>query len=432
MSAAGEPPVPADARVAVVGLGYVGLPLAVAFADAGFRVLGLDVDPVKCARINDGCSVTPDVPDDVVAGHVQAGRLRATPDFAEVADAALISICVPTPLSKSKDPDISYIVRATEDLLPHVRPGTVVVLESTTYPGTTREILLDRFEQAGLVVGRDVYLAFSPERVDPGNETWTIRNTPKVLGGLTEECGRRAEAFYARAIGTIVRVSCAETAEMAKLLENTFRAINIGLVNELAMVCGKLGLDVWEVIDAAATKPFGFMPFRPGPGLGGHCIPIDPLYLSWKMRLLDYKVRFIDLADEVNSGMPAYVVARAQALLNDHGKAVNGSRVLLLGVAYKADIDDVRESPALDLWQMLGALGADLSYHDPHVPGFTLGEETVKGLSAEEALAGTFDLILIATGHAIVDHGRFADLGVPVLDTRNVLPGRRDAHVHRL
>ncbi len=343
-----------------------------------------------------------------------------------------MSICVPTPLSKSKDPDISYIVEACDQIVPHVKKGAVVVLESTTYPGTTREIIVPRFEQAGFVVGRDLFLAFSPERVDPGNSRWGIKNTPKVVGGVTEECGRRAAALYRKAIDSIVLVSSSDAAEMVKLLENTFRAINIGLVNELAMVCNRLGLDVWEIIEAAATKPFGFMPFRPGPGLGGHCIPIDPLYLSWKMRTMNYRVRFIDLADEVNSSMPDYVVERAVRILNDAGKPVRGSRVLLLGIAYKADIDDVRESPALDLWEKLAGLGAEVLYHDPMVPEFEFQGDLRESLPFAEIRSAAFDLILLVTAHSDVDYAALVDLGVPILDTRNALAAHQAPHVHGL
>ena len=418
--------------MAVVGMGYVGLPLAEAFADAGFRVVGLDISVDKCAHINSGRSVTPDVSDESVQTLVESGRLRATTDFSVVSEVELISICVPTPLSKSKDPDISYIVKACESLLPHVSKGTTVVLESTTYPGTTRDVILERFEWAGFELGKDIFLAFSPERVDPGNETWNIKNTPKVVGGLTAECGKRAQDYYSKALEKVVLVSCAEAAEMVKLLENTFRAINIGLVNELAMVCDRLGLNAWEIIDAAATKPFGFLPFHPGPGLGGHCIPIDPLYLSWKMRTMDYKVRFIELADEVNSAMPHYVVGRAQEILNDLEKSLKGSRILILGMAYKADVDDVRESPALDLYEILSGKGVEISYYDPHVSSFRFASDVIEAVPLETALSKEHDLILVATGHTSVDYDAFADLGIPVLDTRNCLGHRDDAHIHPL
>ncbi len=419
-------------RMAVLGLGYVGLPLATVFAEAGFRVLGLDIDPSKVDRINRGLSVTLDVKDETVSSLISEGLLEASCEFERVGEAELVSICVPTPLSKSKDPDISYIVKALEDIVPHVSRGTVLVLESTTYPGTTRDIILPRFRERGFEVGKDLFLAFSPERVDPGNPEWGIKNTPKVLGGVTEECGNRAAELYGLALDRIVKVSCAEAAEMVKLLENTFRAINIGLVNELAMVCNRLNLDVWEIIDAAATKPFGFMPFKPGPGLGGHCIPIDPLYLSWKMRTLDYRVRFIDLADEVNSAMPQYVVERATAILNDQAKPVRGSRILILGMAYKPDIDDVRESPALDLWDRLDELGARLFYHDPFVRNFRHGKRVVEGLSFEETMDRDFDLALIVTDHRGVDYEALASRGFPILDTRNVFGNRGLPHVHGL
>ena len=417
--------------MAVVGLGYVGLPLATVFAEAGFKVIGLDISEKKVERINRGRSVTPDVPDSLVKALIDSGALVASTDFSLVKDAALISICVPTPLSKSKDPDISYIMDACDMLSAHVSKGSVVVLESTTYPGTTREVILPSFA-AKFTIGEDIFLAFSPERIDPGNPTWNVKNTPKVLGGLTEECGKRALALYEKALDKVILLSSAETAEMVKLLENTFRATNIGLVNELAIVCNRLGLSVWEIIDAAATKPFGFMPFRPGPGLGGHCIPIDPLYLSWKMRTLDYKVRFIDLADEVNSEMPQYVLRRVTEILNKDKKAVNGTSILLLGVAYKKDVDDVRESPAIDLLESLEELGARLSYYDPHVPEFEHGDKCYRGITLEEALNTTFDLILIATDHSCVDYQPFADLERAILDTRGILEGAKKPWVHSL
>ncbi|MFQ5503903.1 MAG: nucleotide sugar dehydrogenase [Planctomycetota bacterium] len=419
-------------RTAVVGLGYVGLPLAVTFAKAGFEVLGIDSSKERVAEVQAGKAATPDVAAGELAALVETGRITASLDFAEVRGAELVSICVPTPLSKSKDPDISHIVSACESLAPYLSEGTVVVLESTTYPGTTREIILPRFESEGFTVGEDLFLAFAPERVDPGNPDWNIANTPKVLGGVTEACGRKARELYSRALDEVHSVSSAEAAEMVKLLENTFRSVNIGLVNELAMVCERLGVSVWEVIEAASTKPFGFMPFRPGPGLGGHCIPIDPLYLSWKMRTLDYKVRFIDLADEVNSSMPAWVIGRVTHILNLSAKALRGSRILVLGVAYKANVDDVRESPAIVLYEKLGRLGAELQYHDPHVPRFDLEERTVEGIGLDAALAGRFDLILIVTAHDRVDHDAFADLRIPVLDARNALRGRHEPHIHRL
>jgi UDP-N-acetyl-D-glucosamine dehydrogenase len=418
--------------MAVIGMGYVGLPLAAAFAAAGYRVIGLDISEEKCAKIMSGRTVTPDVPDAEVKQIVDAGLLEASADFSRVAEADLISICVPTPLGKHKDPDISYIVTACDSIVPHVKKGCTVVLESTTYPGTTREVILAKFEEAGFTVGEDFFLAFSPERVDPGNETWHIRNTPKVVGGITETCTEKACAFYRAAIEKVVPMRSAEHAEMVKLLENTFRSINIGLVNELALVCNRLDLNVWDIIEAAATKPFGFMPFRPGPGLGGHCIPIDPLYLSWKMKTLDYKVRFIDLADEVNSGMPLYVVQRVGAILNQERKAINGSKILLLGIAYKKDVDDVRESPALDVFEELRQLGADVEFHDPFVPSFRFVEETIEGTTREDALQRDYDLMIVTTDHSDVDYGAFLERKIPVLDTRNALRGSDAAHVHGL
>ena len=418
--------------MAVVGLGYVGLPLATVFADAGVRVIGLDVAQGKVDRIMSGRSVTPDVEDADVARLIDSGMLVATTDFSKVAEAGLVSICVPTPLRKSRDPDISYIVSACEALVPHVQKGTAVVLESTTYPGTTREIILPRFEEAGFTLGEDLYLSFSPERIDPGNAKWNIKNTPKVVGGLTRTCGEMAQAFYARALDDVIVVRDAETAEMCKLLENTFRSVNIGLVNELAMVCNRLGISAFEVIEAAATKPFGFMPFRPGPGLGGHCLPIDPLYLSWKMRMLDYKVRFIDLADEVNTSMPAYVVQRAQDILNDEAKALKGSRVLVLGLAYKRDVDDVRESPALDLFDEFSKKGASVVYHDPWVPSYRHKGVDIQGLSTDEAMDADVDLMVVATDHSNVDYAAFAARGVPMLDTRNALGSDASGNVHQL
>ena len=356
-----------EARVGIVGVGYVGLPLAVVFAEAGFHVTGFDLSADRVAQINAGNSYIADIPQATIARLRAEGRIAATTDYALLAEMDAISICVPTPLRKTRDPDISFIVNVTEQIARYLRPGQVIVLESTTYPGTTREVILPQLQASGLEVGRDYFLAFSPERVDPGREDWTTYNTPKVMGGVTPACLAVAKALYEQAIQRVVPVSSPEAAEMVKLLENTFRAVNIGLVNEVLLMCDKLGMDVWEVIDAAATKPFGFMKFTPGPGLGGHCIPIDPLYLSWNLKTLNYTARFIDLASEVNTDMPRYWVQRVQDALNDAGKAVKGSRVLVLGVAYKKDVDDVRESPALDIMHLLIEKGADVVYHDPHV-----------------------------------------------------------------
>jgi UDP-N-acetyl-D-glucosamine dehydrogenase len=357
------------ARVAILGLGYVGLPLAVVFADAGFEVIGIDPDQRKVDSIRNGVSHIQDVPTEQVARLVAAGKLHATTDFSVLGQADAVSICVPTPLRKTGDPDLSFILSATEELAKYMHRGMVVVLESTTYPGTTREVLLPKLgEEKGLTAGVDFFLAFSPERVDPGRLDWTTINTPKVIGGITLDCSEVSAAWYAQALQKVVSVSSAEVAEMAKLLENTFRMINIGLVNEMALMCDRLGVDVWEVIDAAATKPFGFMKFTPGPGLGGHCIPIDPLYLSWKLRALNYTARFIELASEINTNMPRYVVGKVQDGLNEFGKPIKGSRVLVLGAAYKPDIDDLRESPALDVIGLLEHKGAAVEYQDPNIP----------------------------------------------------------------
>jgi UDP-N-acetyl-D-glucosamine dehydrogenase len=353
-------------HMAVLGMGYVGLPLATVFAEAGFRVTGIDPDQEKIKALSEGRSYIKDVPTEQLASLVASGKLSGTTDFSVLEEVDAVSICVPTPLRKTGDPDLSFIFSVTEQLARFLHPGMVIVLESTTYPGTTREILLPKLtEISGLTVGKDFFLAFSPERVDPGRSDWTTLNTPKVIGGITEDCCEVSSRWYCQALQTVVPVSSTEVAEMAKLLENTFRMINIGLVNEMALMCDRLDVDVWEVIDAAATKPFGFMKFTPGPGLGGHCIPIDPLYLSWKLRALKYTAHFIELASEINTGMPRHVVGKVQDALNIAGKALNGSRVLILGVAYKPDIDDLRESPALDVIGLIKQKSAEVLYHDP-------------------------------------------------------------------
>lgn len=410
-----------SARVGIVGVGYVGLPLAAVFGAAGLRVTGVDASAERVAAINAGRSYIDDVPTDVVTQLRADGLLDATTDFDVLAELDAISICVPTPLRKTRDPDISAILAVTEQIAHRLRPGQLIVLESTTYPGTTREVILPRLDASGLKVGTDYFLAFSPERVDPGRTDWTTHNTPKVIGGVTPACLDVARALYETAIERVVPVSSPEVAEMVKLLENTFRAVNIGLVNEVLLMCDKLGLDVWEVIDAAATKPFGFMKFTPGPGLGGHCIPIDPLYLSWKLKTLNYTARFIDLASEVNTDMPRYWVQKVQDALNDAGRAVRGSRVLVLGVAYKRDVDDVRESPALDIIHLLDEKGALVTYHDPHVP-----EVQVEGLhmrcepNLDEAL-GVADCVIIVTDHSAYDWRQVARHAQRVVDTRGVL-----------
>ncbi len=411
-----------DALFGIVGLGYVGLPLAVELADAGFRVLGFDVQQKVVDGLNAGHSHVKDVSDAELQAVLNAGRLSATTDMLRLAEPDAVSICVPTPLSKFKDPDVSYMVAATEAVKRTLRRGQVIILESTTYPGTTREILLPALESTGLTVGEDFFLAFSPERVDPGNSTYGTRNTPKVVGGITADCRRVAVALYQPAIETLVPVSTTEAAELVKLLENTFRSVNIGLVNEMAIVCDKLGVDVWEVIEAAATKPFGFMKFLPGPGLGGHCIPIDPHYLAWKMRGLNYKTRFIDLAGELNTEMPLFWVRKLAQALNDQGKAVRGASVLVLGVAYKRDIEDIRESPALDIIRLLKGQGARVSYFDPHVPAFSEDGHEFRSVPLTPETAAAADCIMIVTDHTAVDYRMIKRTARLVVDTRNVMP----------
>jgi UDP-N-acetyl-D-glucosamine dehydrogenase len=419
-----------SATVAVVGLGYVGLPLAMEFARAGFRVIGYDVNQRTVDGLSAGRSHIQDVSSEDVARFVNNGRFLATTQESKLAEADAVSIAVPTPLVKTRDPDMSFVLAASDAIARHSHPGLLIVLESTTYPGTTRELMLPRLEEKGLVVGRDVFLAFSPERIDPGNEHWNTRNTPKVVGGITPACTEVAATLYNTCIERTVPVSSTETAELVKLLENTFRSVNIGLVNEMAIVCDKLGVDVWEVISAAGTKPFGFMKFTPGPGIGGHCIPLDPHYLAWKMRTLNYKTRFIDLASEINSAMPDYVVEKVGQALNDRKKSVNGSRVLVIGVAYKRNIDDMRESPALDVMRLLEERGAVVTYHDPFVP--TLREdghvhESV-ALTAE-ALRGS-DAVVIVTDHDVIDYQLIVDTAPVVIDTRNATVRTRKGHAH--
>lgn len=412
------------ARIAILGLGYVGLPLAVVFGEAGFNVTGIDPDARKVDSLNKGVSYIPDVKTEAIAALVKSGNLTATTDFAVLKEMDAVSICVPTPLRKTGDPDMSYILSATEELAKYVHKNMVVVLESTTYPGTTREVLLPMLtEKSGLKVGEDIYLAFSPERVDPGREDWTTINTPKVMGGITEACAEVATAWYAGAIQTVFTVSSAEAAEMAKLLENTFRMINIGMVNELAIMCERLGVDVWEVIDAAATKPFGFMKFTPGPGLGGHCIPIDPLYLSWKMKALNYNARFIDLASEINTNMPRYVVNRVLEAMNDRGKTLKGSKVLVLGAAYKPDIDDMRESPTLDVIGLLQNKGAQVEYHDPYIPHIHHEFDGWEMDSVKDMMKAVreSDAVVIVTNHSEYDYTAIVDAAQFVFDSRNAL-----------
>ncbi len=411
-----------EAQVGVIGLGYVGLPLAVEFTEAGFTVLGFDVATAKVEGVNRGQSHIPDIADGRLATAAKTGRLAATGDFSRLADVDAACICVPTPLNKTGDPDVSYIMSVTESIQQTIHPGQLIVLESTTYPGTTRELLLPALAQAaGLVVGRDFFLAFSPERVDPGNTEWGISNTPKVVGGITPVCAEVARALYSKIIERVIVVSSTEAAELVKLLENTFRSVNIALANEMQVVCDKLGVDVWEVIDAAATKPFGFMRFTPGPGLGGHCIPIDPHYLSWKMKTLDYKTRLVELASEINAEMPRYVVEKAANVLNESGKPVKRSRVLVVGVAYKRDADDTRESPALDIIRLLAAKGAEVVYHDPLVPSLREEGQPLESVPLDEELLADMDVIVIVTDHSGIDYELIRSSGRPVVDTRDVL-----------
>jgi UDP-N-acetyl-D-glucosamine dehydrogenase len=412
-----------DVVVGVVGLGYVGVPLAVEIAKAGIHVVGFDVKRSVVEGMNRGESHIQDVPTSALGPLVTAGLIEATMDTSRMAECDAVSICVPTPLSKTRDPDISFILEASQMVGETLRRSQLIVLESTTYPGTTREVLLPTLESTGLRVGEDFFLCFSPERVDPGNPTWRTGNTPKVIGGITTACRDVGLALYRRFIDTMVSVSSTEAAELTKILENTFRAVNIGLVNETAIIADRLGVDVWEVIDAAATKPFGFMKFTPGPGLGGHCIPVDPHYLSWKMRTLNYRTRFIELASEINAEMPLFVVDKVRAALNKRRKAVNGSRVLLLGVAYKKDIDDVRESPALDVLRLLQADGAHVTYHDPMVP--TIQEMHAELASVEltdEALTSA-DAAVILTDHSSMPYERIVRLSDVLVDARNVTAG---------
>jgi UDP-N-acetyl-D-glucosamine dehydrogenase len=424
------------ARIGILGLGYVGLPLAVVFAEAGFDVIGIDPDARKVDSLNKGVSYIPDVETEKLAKLVSAGKLKGTTDFSVLKDVQAASICVPTPLRQTGDPDMSFIMSATESLAKYMHKGMVVVLESSTYPGTTREVLLPMLaEKNGLKVGEDCFLAFSPERVDPGRTDFTTLNTPKVVGGLTEACGEVTAAWYGAALEHIHLVSTAEAAEMAKLLENTFRMVNIGMVNELAIMCGRMGVDVWEVIDAAATKPFGFMKFTPGPGLGGHCIPIDPLYLSWKMKAYQYTAHFIELASDINTNMPRYVVTRILEAMNDRGMTVKGSHCLVLGAAYKPDIDDIRESPALDVIGLLQKKGATVEYHDPFIPTLKTHEDvTMHSVPDLMAAVRASDCVVIVTNHSSYDYKAILEAAKFIYDSRNALGkmGKASPKVERL
>ena len=409
-----------DLTVGVVGLGYVGLPLSVEIARSGLRAVGFDVDPEVVDGINSGASHIEDVTAEELAEVLATGRLEATIDMARLAECDAISISVPTPLSKTQDPDVSFVIAASEAVAAALRPGQLVVLESTTYPGTTREVLLPALEGTGLKVGEDFFLCFSPERVDPGNQVWKTKNTPKVIGGVTPACNEAGLAVYERFIDTMVAVSSTEAAEMVKILENTFRAVNIAMVNEVALIADRLDVDVWEVIEAAATKPFGFMKFTPGPGLGGHCIPVDPHYLAWKMRTLNYRTRFIELASEINAEMPEFVVGKVRSALNARKKAVNGARILVLGVAYKRDVNDVRESPALDIIGLLAADGAEVNYHDPFVPDLAEDGANLSSIPLTDQALTEADAVVIVTDHTDVDYARVLEQAAVVVDARHV------------
>lgn len=409
-----------EAKIGVVGLGYVGLPLAVEFAEVGYSVIGIDLNETKVRQLNDGSSYIPDIPSERLRPLVEGGRFRASADYDDLRQADAISIAVPTPLRKTKDPDMSYVIEAVDRVSEICHEGMLIVLESTTYPGTTQELIVPKVESKGFRVGENIFVAFSPERIDPANPTYGVRNTPKVVGGVTNACTEVATALYSAAVNEVVPVSSPMTAEMVKLLENTFRAVNIGLVNEVALMCDKLGIDVWEVIRAAASKPFGFMPFYPGPGLGGHCIPVDPHYLSWKLKTLNYNARFIELASEINTSMPLYVVEKVTQALNDVSKPVRGSRIVVLGVAYKRDVDDVRESPALDVISLLQHRGAQVAYHDPYVARIRLeNDEIMERSPYSDSLLGSSDCVVIITDHSAYDWMHVLEHSPIIVDTRN-------------
>ena len=409
------------ARIAVLGLGYVGLPMCVEFARAGFQVQGVDSDASRVAQLRQGRSYILDLPDEVL--HSIQNNFHAGTDFAVLADSDIAVICVPTPLRKTKDPDLSYVLSAASEIAKHLHRGQLIILESTTYPGTTDEVILPELEKRGLKAGIDFHLSFSPERIDPGNQQFTLRNTPKIVGGTTPRCGELAEQLYRCIVDRVVRVSSTRAAEMVKLLENTFRAINIGMVNEIAIMCSRLGIDTWEVIDAAATKPFGYMAFYPGPGLGGHCIPIDPHYLSWKLKTLNYSARFIELAEEINSSMPAYVVGKIADALNDGGKAIRGSKILVLGVAYKKNSNDLRESPALDICRLLLEKGADVKFHDPYISTLQTEAGSLQRSELTDQALGSADCLVIVTDHGAYDWRFVVDHARLIVDTRNATRG---------
>jgi len=419
-------------RVAVIGLGYVGLPLAVRFAEAGYQVTGIDVDEEKVDQANHGKSYIPDIASSTLQKLLDTKRLSFTTDYAVLGDSDAVSICVPTPLRKTRDPDISYIVAATQEIRKYLHPGQIIVLESTTYPGTTDEVLLPELEATGLRAGTDFFLAFSPERVDPGNANFGIGNTPKIVGGVTPTCTELAQSFYEQAIEQVIPVSSTRSAEMVKLLENTFRAVNIGLVNEIAIMCSKLRINVWEVIDAASTKPFGYMRFLPGPGLGGHCIPIDPHYLSWKLKILNYTARFIELASEINSSMPHYVVEKISEALNEQRRSLNGASILVLGVAYKRNVGDVRESPAIDIIERLLERKATVLYNDEYVPSLALPGQTLFSQPLSDGLLQAADCVVVATDHSYYDVPWILRTARCLVDTRNITRDHNNEKIYRL
>ncbi|MBI5835918.1 MAG: nucleotide sugar dehydrogenase [Candidatus Eisenbacteria bacterium] len=420
------------ATLGVIGLGYVGLPLVAEFGKAGFKVVGIDIDESKVRALKKGRSYIKDVPSKEIAELVKKGLFVPTTDFSLLRKCDTVDICVPTPLRKTKDPDVSYIVAATEQVQKYLHKGMLVVLESTTYPGTTDELILPQLEARGFKVGRDFYLAFSPERVDPGNEKFTTKNIPKVVGGVTPNCTRIAQLLYRQTLSKVVGVSSTRVAEMVKLLENTFRSVNIGMVNEMALMCDRMGMDVWEVIEAASTKPFGFMPFYPGPGLGGHCIPIDPFYLSWKARETGFEARFIELAGQVNGQMPHHAVDKVALALNHIRRSLKGSRVLVVGVAYKNDIDDVRESPALDILELLHRRGAKVDYHDPFVPVLWMPGGKMRSVRISAAALRKYHCAVVVTAHRGVDYPMILRNAATVVDTRNALKGRKAANLFRI
>lgn len=416
------------AKIGIIGLGYVGLPLAVEFSKAGFDVTGIEIDKDKVRMINQGKCYIQDVKQSELKDLVKNNKLKATMDFSVLKGMDAVSICVPTPLRKTRDPDISYIISAVEEVAKYLRPGQLVILESTTYPGTTREVILPRLEEGNFRVGKDFFLAFSPERVDPGNKIYTIRNTPKIVSGITKKCTSIAVTLYEQIIDEVVPVSTTESAEMVKLLENTFRIVNVGLVNEIALICDRLKLDAWEVIDAAATKPFGFMPFYPGPGLGGHCVPVDPHYLSWKLKALNFYARFIELAGEINSKMPEFLVSKIDGALNEREKSIKGSKILILGVAYKSNVSDIRESPALDVIRLLKERGGQVVYNDPYVPQV----EGLKSIPLTGSSLRNADCVVITTAHSDYDYKEIVANARLIIDSRNATKGIRNKKIVKL